>query len=319
MQWARLRFSPRRKYSVEVTPLEIKKVCWIITNSRAMATSSAKIAPTKHSAYLERDKIIGNDFLKIAFYSLCFSEHSSTIVRQQNVYTENHKYWVGVTNWRECKIWEQNESGEAADTSGVEILVIEPSDAAVQEKIVVITTHDAAFAGVAMKCSCRYIFSTAWAWVAIASFRLVWLRSFLIHQKCHLIWFLLLDSFSMTESIQRRPLVRLKFNHFEDLFQTSDFGLPCRSRRPIRISKLWRWNFLVAVTPEEGRRIQIVCGENRLTSSLLHFRATYKSKYKPEATAKTLKKFVLKLKYFFVYLSGVAKFVQPHLAHLLAQ
>lgn len=64
MQWARLRFSPRRKYSVEVTPLEIKKVCWIITNSRAMATSSAKIAPTKHSAYLERDKIFQNDFWK---------------------------------------------------------------------------------------------------------------------------------------------------------------------------------------------------------------------------------------------------------------
>lgn len=63
--------------------------------------------------------------------------------------------------------------------------------------------------------------------------------------------------------------------------QTMYACLPCRSRRLIGISKLWRWNFLVAATPEEGRRIQrdwrenrLVTSENGLAPSLLHFRAS---------------------------------------------
>lgn len=56
-QWCREFLSPRKQYSVDVMPLEIRKVCCTITNSRAMASSKAKQAPTKHSAILKTEEL----------------------------------------------------------------------------------------------------------------------------------------------------------------------------------------------------------------------------------------------------------------------
>jgi hypothetical protein len=87
--------------------------------------------------------------------------------------SEHHEDEEGMADRSQRQIGKQDERTEARDTADVEIFVVESSNAAVQEEVVVVSSNDASFAHCTVESPRRDVFAAARAAISIASLGLV--------------------------------------------------------------------------------------------------------------------------------------------------
>lgn len=118
-----------------------------------------------------------------------------------------------MTDWRQRKIRKQHERHKSRNTARIEELVIESSNAAVQEEIVMIARYYTGFTHRTMEGSCWYEFSAYVAAVSIAGRLSVIFKvgKFVVgDEQCHLIIFDLWLVLVIAKTVGERPLVCLK-------------------------------------------------------------------------------------------------------------